>query len=206
MLFRRIAIWYVAVSTFLFFLPASRSLFNPNYQWASGYFFRTSHGSYVGMEGFIPALIGFVIGIVILLYGRRGSPGTFTVLAIIWAAFQVMNQLLEEGPATFRGDTFQVEWTSMLLTVLFIGWPLLVIVWGIRQLRGADFGLKLVPMNRTGWILLLATIALSALIGYLERSGPMVSTANKYAVIFTVGQYILLMFALKAGEPQLRRR
>jgi hypothetical protein len=206
MLFHRIAIWYVAVSTFLFFLPASRSLFNREYQWASGYFFRTDHGSYSGLEGFLPALIPFLIGAVILLYGRRGMPGTFAALAMAWAGFQLLNQLLLEGPSTFRGDTFQIAWTSVLLNVIFWGWPLLVIVLGIWELRKGEFGWRLQPLSKTGWGLLMTAILLSGIIGYLERSGPMESLANKYAVVFTLVQYILLMFALKLGSVQLRRR
>jgi hypothetical protein len=206
MFFRRFAIWYVAVSTFLFFLPASRSLFNPNYQWASGYFFRTGHGSFVGIEGFLPALLPFLVGIVVLFYGRRGKPGTFAALAVCWSAFQLLNQLLEGNTITFRGDTYQVEWTSVLLNIVFLAWPALVIVLGILQLRAAEFGWSVLPLPRSGWLLIAAALVLSVLIGYLERSGPMVSVANRYAVIFTLVQYILLMLALKAGEVQLRRR
>jgi hypothetical protein len=199
MLWRRIALSYMVFSTFLFFLFTSRSLWNDDYQWANGYFFRSAHGSFKGFEGFLPAIIPFVIGLAIVIYGWRGKTGTFALLVIPWSGFQLANLLLEGGALTFRGDTYQVEWTSFLLTGLFLGWPTLAILASGMLVRNAQFGWALAPITNRGWVFLASAVALGAVTGYLEKSGPMVSVANRFAVIFTIAQYTLLMIGVALG-------
>jgi hypothetical protein len=199
MLWRRFVIGYIWFSTFFFFLPASRSLFNDAYQWGNGYFFRTAHGSFKGIEGFLPAFIPFLIGALIFVYGRRGKASTFGMLALFWSTFQLLNLLLMGGPFTFRGDTYQVEWTSTLLSLAFQGWPALSIVGAALLLRKREFGWSLIPITKKGWILIGTALVFSVVIGYLEKSGPMVSVANRFAVLFTIAQYILFTIGLLLG-------
>ena len=143
---RGIALWlvllYTVVTAFLFNIAAVRSLFDPEYQWAAGYFFRTAHGSFRGLEGFLPALVPAVIGFAVWLYGLRGDRRVFGLGVLIWTVFGALNVGLTGELPTFTGGTLGVRIGAVVFGLIIYGAMALAAFWAIVQLRQGLSGLS----------------------------------------------------------------
>ncbi len=194
---------WVALTVFVFYIAAVRSLFDPDYQWAAGYFFRTTSGSFIGREGFLPAFIPLLAGFAILLYGLRGERRVFALGALLWAGFWTLNLGLMGDLPGLSADTLEFDVVGAV-----VGWGIytafaLAALWAAfllrRGLGGLSFGLQ--PPTAFARFLLVAAALLFVPIGWLDTRLPVHGSSDKIAAILIIAQFVLALTALSLKRP-----
>lgn len=193
----RILLHWTAVTTFIFWLPLVRSLFDGStYRWQ---FFQFS-GRGIGGDLWFPAL-GVALALWMLHLGWRGARPPFHFLLVGWhallAAGMVWLAVDSPEPLVFSGDTLGVEVRLDIVGPLVLGgFAVAAAVWAARDFVSARSPYQ--PSWRRRELAILGVFAAALPVQFiLLRFGETNGTTDQIGVIITLSQWLFIGLALK---------